>query len=106
MRFALFKEVPKRQRRKKRKLNSGAARNGDKSDESNDESDDEGPERMNMPPSATPVGAAVKTRSKSVPVNQQPQDPIWGDESQDTQMEVEQPPAVGPTDDDKIRPER
>ncbi|KAG5219987.1 MCM DNA helicase complex [Salix suchowensis] len=60
MRFALFKEVPKRQRRKRRKLNSGGANKGqgdDGSQGSGDETEDEDedgdlnpiPERMSMP---------------------------------------------------------
>ncbi|KAG6837868.1 MCM DNA helicase complex subunit [Arthromyces matolae] len=102
MRFALFKEVPKRQRRKKRKLNDGgAARKGadkEDSEEESDESDDEmdAPvERMTVPP-----------HSVASPQRQQP-DPIWGDESQDIQMETNQSiPTSGPGDDGKIRPER
>lgn len=91
MRFALFKEVPKRQRRKRRKLNSGNANKGqgdDGSQESGDETEDEDedgdlnpiPERMSMPPGQKPVAA---------PAKQGTQDPIWGDESQDVQMEIE-----------------
>jgi len=109
MRFALFKEVPRRQRRKKRKLNDGgAARKGEDVDGSNDDSDgsedelDTQVERMSMPP----AGAAAQARSPRR--KQVVADPIWGDESQDIQMGVEQaPPAVaGPSDDGKIRPER
>jgi DNA replication licensing factor MCM3 len=109
MRFALFKEVPRRQRRKKRKLNDGgAARKGENAEGSDDDSDGSGDElitpvdRMSMPPAA---GAA---EARSPPRNQVAQDPIWGDESQDMQIEVEQPPpaVAGPTDDGKIRPER
>ncbi|KAK0245875.1 ATP dependent DNA helicase [Armillaria nabsnona] len=84
MRFALFKEVPKRQRRKKRKLNNGAAvRKGVDDGEGSDEEsggeetgdDEPAPERMNMPPASpkTPGTTAV-------------QDPVWGDESQDVTM--------------------
>ncbi|KAF8225807.1 MCM-domain-containing protein [Tricholoma matsutake] len=110
MRFALFKEVPRRQRRKKRKLNDGgAARKGEDAEGSNDDSDGSGDEleiqveRMNMPPAP---GAAAQAGSS--PRNLAAQDPIWGDESQDVRMEVEQPPpaVAGPSDDGKIRPER
>jgi DNA replication licensing factor MCM3 len=106
MRFALFKEVPRRQRRKKRKLNDGgAARKGEDADESGDDSNGSGDEldtpveRMSIPPIAD---------ARSPRRNQAAQDPIWGDESQDVRMEVEQaPPAVaGPSDDGKIRPDR
>jgi len=89
MRFALFKEVPKRQRRKKRKLNHGGAMRkgsaGSDSDNDDDGSDDDGdasgdedevPERMSMPPAAAPAA---------------PQDPIWGAESQDVDMAADEP---------------
>ncbi|KAK0506047.1 MCM2/3/5 family-domain-containing protein [Armillaria luteobubalina] len=84
MRFALFKEVPKRQRRKKRKLNNGAAvrkgvDDGEGSDEESDgeeTADDEpAPERMSMPP------ASPKTTGTTAV-----QDPVWGDESQGVTM--------------------
>ncbi|KAK7468574.1 MCM DNA helicase complex subunit [Stygiomarasmius scandens] len=89
MRFALFKEVPKRQRRKKRKLNHGGAMRkgsaGSDSDDDDDDDDDDGdasgdedevPERMSMPPAAAPAA---------------PQDPIWGAESQDVDMAADEP---------------
>lgn len=99
MRFALFKEVPKRRQRKKRKLNTGGAvRKGsedpDASEYESDEEEDSGnevdaPERMSMPPSAKPASKAI-------------QDPVWGDESQDTAMQVDQLPV----DEGKVRRER
>lgn len=106
MRFALFKEVPKRQRRKKRKLNDGGAvrkREGqEESDEDSEGSDDEinpSVERMTIP---TPAPAA-----KPSPPLVHPNDPIWGDGTQDSQMEVTQSTAAaGPTDDGRVRPER
>lgn len=104
MRFALFKEVPKRQRRKKRKLNDGGAvRKGGDHEGSDDDSDGSGNdmpapvERMSVPPA----------HIRPLPGSEPAQDPIWGDESQDVQMDVTQPPAVaGPTNDGRIRPER
>lgn len=101
MRFALYKEVLKRQRRKKRKLNNGDASgvggdDDDESDEESDEEDEEVPKRMSAPP--------VPAKDKDVP--QASQDPIWRDDSQDVQMDVEQPPAAAPADDGGIRPER
>lgn len=109
MRFALFREVPKRQRRKKRKLNNGdAVRKGSDAsdDEDSDESDDEEPasaERM-----ATP--AKPKSRSAAPPAAQPPRDPIWGDESQDVSMAVDEhmssAPSTAPTADGQIRPDR
>ncbi|KAJ3784282.1 MCM2/3/5 family-domain-containing protein [Lentinula aff. detonsa] len=79
MRFALFKEVPRRQRRKKRKLNSGvAARKGsesaddDEEDSDDDEEENEAPQRMNAP--------------HTVSARREPEDPIWGDQTQDVDM--------------------
>ena len=99
MKFALFREVPKRRRRKKRKLNTGAAVGGKEEDESEEESsgemsddDIEAPERMNLPP----------TKAKAVSEKLPSQEPIWGDESQDLQMEVDGQTARS----DKINPER
>lgn len=63
LRFALFKEVLKRERRKKRKLNTGMAEGTD--DESGEGDSDEEEEetqqsvRMSMPPTATASGTAV-----------------------------------------------
>lgn len=103
MRFALFKEVPRRQRRKKRKLNDGGASRKDRegSDEDTDASGDEFDpvtERMSMPPAAPIDPPAIQ------------HDPIWGNVSQDSQnvqMEINQPPAAsGPPDDERIRPDR
>jgi DNA replication licensing factor MCM3 len=99
MKFALFREVPKRRRRKKRKLNTGAAVGGKEEDESEEESsgevsddDVEVPERMNLPP----------TKAKAVPDELPSQDPIRGDEGQDLRMEVDGQTARS----DKINPER
>lgn len=112
MRFALFKEVPKRQRRKKRKLNTGgAARKGDDGDSDDDSGDESGddlpaPERLSMPGSPA---AGAGAQDNSIPVNHAMQDPIWGDDSQirDVPMDVEPSSApVGPADDGSIRPER
>ncbi|KAG6866886.1 hypothetical protein C0991_008823 [Blastosporella zonata] len=104
MRFALFKEVPKRQRRKKRKLNDGgAARKGedrDGFDEGSDDSDedmDTPVDRMTIPP----------PNARSPPHNPPPvQDPVWGDESQDVQMDTSQASAAPAPTDGKIRPAR
>lgn len=97
MRFALFREVPKRQRRKKRKLNSGAAvkkggsdGSGDEDDDSDDSDDDQdltaAGERMSTPRPAT-AGAAL--RPSVPPISQPPRDPIWGDDSQNTTMAID-----------------
>ncbi|TFY67727.1 hypothetical protein EVJ58_g1419 [Rhodofomes roseus] len=106
LRFALYKEVLKRKRRTKRRLNNGKRnRQGSAdSDESEEESDDEedaedapqSPPRMEMP-------AQAKGKEKAVPEGQ-PADPVWGEGSQDATM-VDQVPA-GPTEDGQLRPER
>jgi DNA replication licensing factor MCM3 len=102
MRFALYKEVLKRQRKKKRKLNGGGASGARGDDEGSEEETDgeededeiEVPQRMSVPPA----------KSKDVP--QPSQDPIWGDDSQDVQMDLDQPAAAGPADNGGVRPER
>lgn len=108
MRFALFREVPKRQSRKKRKLNNGvAARKGsDDSDDgdSEDSEDEQGPasvERM-----TSPAAAALGSTAAPAPP---PEDPIWGDESQDVPMTVDDQSATalsGPEHTSNIRPDR
>jgi DNA replication licensing factor MCM3 len=90
MRFALFREVPKRQRRKKRKLNSGAAvrkgSDGSDDDESDGSDDEPAPaERMSSP---------VATTATPVPP---PEDSMLGDESQDVRMTVDDQPATAPS---------
>jgi DNA replication licensing factor MCM3 len=106
MRFALFREVPKRQRRKKRKLNNGAAvrkgSDGSDDDSESDDSDDEPApapaERMTSPPVVTTVAP--------VPL---PKDPTWTDESQDVTMTVDEQPATassGFTNNSNVRPDR
>ncbi|CCM00323.1 uncharacterized protein FIBRA_02353 [Fibroporia radiculosa] len=104
LRFALFKEVPKRQRRTKRRLNNGKGARKDGEEHSDEESDEEEeddspelPARMSMPPQP-------KGKEKAVPENQPAEDPVWGRGSQDIQME--EPVPAGPTDDGRIRPER
>ncbi|KAJ6626860.1 ATP dependent DNA helicase [Mycena sp. CBHHK59/15] len=116
MRFALFKEVPKRERRKKRKLNTGGATREDGDETADEESDDEpaSPARMSMPPAAAKAKDSPAPEERgpepAVPHVEGTQDPIWGDESQDqdTQMEVDGPtPTAGaPVGDGKISPER
>jgi DNA replication licensing factor MCM3 len=103
MRFALYKEVLKRQRRKKRKLNNGGASGARVDDEEGTEEETDGeededemevPERMSVPP------------AKGKDLTQPSQDPIWGDDSQDLPMDMDQPPVVRPADDEGVRPER
>ncbi|KAH8100493.1 ATP dependent DNA helicase [Cristinia sonorae] len=85
LRFALFKEVAKRRRHKKRHLPRapGAAAAGDDEDEdaSGEDEEDEDEEdvaqdqRMEMP----------QPKGKEVP-DRQARDPVWGDDSQDVEM--------------------
>jgi DNA replication licensing factor MCM3 len=92
MRFALFREVPKRQRRKKRKLNSGAAvRKG--SDESDEDDDDEESDEEQVPAPAERMRTPGRT-SRAPTAQPMPQDPIWGDDSQDVSMAVDEPAPV------------
>jgi len=106
MRFALFREVPKRQRRKKRKLNSGAAvRKG--SDDSDDDDEDDGSDEEE-PPTEERMKSPVRV-TRTTPAARPPQDPIWGDDSQDASMAIDEPSAataVGPTSDGTTAPER
>ncbi|KIJ68703.1 hypothetical protein HYDPIDRAFT_173365 [Hydnomerulius pinastri MD-312] len=110
MRYALYKEVAKRQRqkRKKRKLNHGGATTGrgedgsqDSSEEEESGDEDEQPEvaeRMSIPPQP-PNGVQP-------PNNQGSQDSLWHDDSQDLQMDMVPPPAAGPGGDGGVRPDR
>jgi len=87
MRFALFKEVPKRQRRKKRKTATGARKGGEEDAEgsSEDESDDmEGGDE----------GEQQHMTIPAVEQTNQTQDPIWGEDSQDVQMDIDLQQAV------------
>jgi DNA replication licensing factor MCM3 len=110
MRFALFKEVLKRQRRKKRKLNTGEAtggKDGETDGEVSDDDDAEGEvddaptERMRTPSPTLQGKAPPPTKAKETP---QTQSSAWADDSQDVQMADETP--AGDTESGKIRPER
>lgn len=112
MRYALYKEVAKRnrQKRKKRKLNHGGATAGkgedgsqDSSDEDsdNDDDDDEQPEtaeRMNVP-QQQPNGGQVPNQPES-------QNSLWQDDSQDVQMVAVPATAAEPARDGGLPPER
>lgn len=113
LRFALYKEVLRRDRNlKKRRLNEGEARrrgaHGSDTEDSEDEEDEaEGeevvPQRMEQPVPAAKGKSVDRELAKDV---------TWGDGSQDVDMDgatqVQEPPAVpaGPTEDGGIRPER
>ncbi|KAI0047817.1 MCM-domain-containing protein [Auriscalpium vulgare] len=101
LRFALFKEVLKRQPRKKRKLEGGrAVEDGEDGEDEDEEDEDEedvpaAPERMKGAPKPAGVPAATP-----------PRDPIWGvdggtQDDGDVRMEDAPPAPAG-----GIRPER
>lgn len=132
MRYALFKDVVKRQRRKKRKLNHGgasAARRGEdgEDDEEGSDEDDENseeeappPERMvgPVPPGAAAAAAAAKAKEagggRGAPRGIS-QDPIWGataeSQQDDVQMQMDLDPthSIAASDDDHgsgVNPQR
>ena len=94
MRYALFKDVVKRQRRKKHKANHGGAAAGsdEGGEEGSDENDDEDqasgeegqPERMTVPAPATVKAKAIDRATPGIS-----QDPIWGAQDQDVQMDLD-----------------
>lgn len=110
MRFALFKEVPKRERRKKRKLNTGGASREDGETEGEDSDDEPAtPARMSMPPvkgKGTPT--PEPDAAHAAPHAAATQDPIWGEDSQDVTMDIDEPPAAaaGVAEDGGIHPQR
>ncbi|PCH33329.1 ATP dependent DNA helicase [Wolfiporia cocos MD-104 SS10] len=105
LRYALFKEVVKRKRRTKRRLNDGRiARHGsEESGESGDEEDEE-EEEEDAPPQRMEAPAPAKGAEKGVPEPRRDADPVWGQGSQaDEDMQMDEP---GPAADGRIRPER
>jgi len=113
LRYALFKDVVKRQRRKKRKLNNGGAtaHRDEDGEEGSDEDDENSEEEEEVPPErmAAPVPTAVKT-AKAITDGATrgiSQDPIWGaadTQSQDVPMDLD--PTVASGDRSGIRPDR
>jgi DNA replication licensing factor MCM3 len=109
MRFALFKEVPKRRRRKKRKLNTGGAQGGkgeagsDESDEEDSSEENEVQERMSGPASPAKTAKTTKTtkitKSTATPAisEEDSQRTLLADDSQDVPMETEDGPEAGDT---------
>jgi len=110
MRFALFREVPKRQRKKKKKTGAagrkGSDGSGDEESGSSEDEEEEAPaERMTTPAAATSRSATVVASKGPVPAP----DAIWGAESQDVQMAVDDEPiSTGTTlgSSANVRPER
>jgi DNA replication licensing factor MCM3 len=84
LRFALYKEVLKRQRRKKRKLAAGGAagQDGEEEESEEEESDEEEPQAQRMPM------PAQRDKAKGVPgADDARDDPVWGDRAQDVDMD-------------------
>jgi DNA replication licensing factor MCM3 len=123
LRYALFKDVVKRQRRKKRKLNHGgaSARRGEGGEEGSDEDDEDEDdentaEEEDVPPermaAAVPaVKAAKATGMSDGAARGISQDPIWGaadTQSEDVQMDLDPTAAAVTASDDRsgIRPDR
>jgi DNA replication licensing factor MCM3 len=119
LRYALFKDVVKRQRRKKRKLNHGGAStpHGEDDDEEGSDEDDENsdeeasPERMVAPVPPAPATATAKAKA-AVGGSGAPrgisQDPIWGatadsqsqrHQQEDAQMDLDPTHPVAASDD-------
>ena len=116
MRYALFKDVVKRQRRKKRKLNHGGGAStphGEDDEEGSDEDDENSdeeasPERMVAP---VPPAAAATAKAKAPPAGGSgaprgiSQDPIWGatadsqSQQEDAQMDLDPTHPVAASDD-------
>jgi DNA replication licensing factor MCM3 len=109
MRYALYKEVAKRQKKKKRKLNRAGAAGDKDEDDSQDSSDEdendqgedeqpEVPERMSMPPQAP--------ANRQPANNQSSQDTLWNDSSQDLAMDTLPTAITGPSQEGGVPPER
>ena len=106
MRFALFKEVPKRVRRKKRRPTVGEAKDGETDEEEQSEPDVDGEdedevvtERMSKP--APRPQPRAKSKAKETPATQSS---AWRDDSQDVQMDVDG--AASADSDGKLQPQR
>jgi DNA replication licensing factor MCM3 len=90
MRYALFKEVVKRQKRKKRKLNTGEAI-GDSDAEGSDE-DGEGEEEEETTRMSVPPAASQKTKVKGKKYETRASKLL--DQDEDVQMDIDEPPAT------------
>jgi DNA replication licensing factor MCM3 len=105
LKYALFREVPKRKRRKKRNA-GGGDRKGEGESEEETEGDgegeetgeeSEGPRRMSMPPATPPQGKPTPKKGAPPTLGHQSQ------ESQDQEMDVDDRPDA---DVSKISPAR
>ncbi|KAI0321343.1 ATP dependent DNA helicase [Amylostereum chailletii] len=104
LRYALFKEVVRRERKKKRKDLGRRGEEGEEEEEDKEDSEEEGspePERV--------TGGPVPAKAKSPPTpRQRSHDPVWDEsQTQEDAMEVEAPAVPAGLDDNAaIRPER
>jgi DNA replication licensing factor MCM3 len=105
LRYALFKDVVKRQRRKKRKLNHGGAtgRRGEDGEESSDQDEEEDSEEEEEAEVAPETGRMTTGAAKAKRTGDGQdrsgisRDPIWdaaADSQEDVQMELDPPPAA------------
>ncbi|KAI0308039.1 ATP dependent DNA helicase [Multifurca ochricompacta] len=111
LRYALFKDVVKRQRRKKRKLNHGGAtaRREEDGEEASDEEDENSEEEVTHEHERMtgPVPAAVKVKAMTEPTPRGiSQDPIWGVDSQSQNVHMDLDAPVISDDHGGINPER
>ena len=111
MRYALFKEVVKRQRRKKHKASQGGAgTHGDEDGEEGSDEEEDGPlseeegppERMAVPALPTAKAKAIDRATPGIS-----QDPIWGvQQDQDVRMDVDPAASTVGGDPAGINPDR
>ncbi|KZT06300.1 ATP dependent DNA helicase [Laetiporus sulphureus 93-53] len=106
LRFALYREVLKRKRRTKRRLNDGKMRQRGSDKETSEDDESESDEEAEEPARMRATAPTAKGKEKAMPQDL-PRDPVWGEGSQDVQMEEGPVSAsAGPADDGRIRPER
>lgn len=110
MRYALYKEVAKRprQKRKKRKLNRGGATAGKGADGSQDSSDEEGSsdEGDDDEQPETVEREEMPQEQPNIPDQAGNQNSLWRDDSRDVQMDTVPAAAGVPATDGGVRPER
>ncbi|KAH9065917.1 MCM2/3/5 family-domain-containing protein [Lactarius vividus] len=109
LRYALFKDVVKRQRRKKHKVNPGGAAAGDgNGEEGSDEDDEQASEEEGQPERMTvPAPPAVKAKAIDHAPPGISQDPVWGvtdgQQDEDVRMELDPTVAAGASGEDPAR---
>lgn len=99
LRFALYKEVLKRQRKKKRVLHGANDHEADAESGEDESEDEEQPARMATP--QQPV-----TEKGKEPARVPDLDPVWGAGSQDVEMDEASATLAGLTEEGAVRPGR